>query len=79
MSINLYNNILILLHVSPLDNVLLANVNDSIVIRNRIREARKHVSDNPQQNGDAVTFRRALKSVGKNSENMRSSRVHISV
>ena len=32
----------------------------------------ENVSGDPYQNGDTVTFRTALKAVGKNSENMSS-------
>jgi hypothetical protein len=45
-----------------------------MIIRNSTIPGSKNVSGVPQQNGNAVTFRTALKAVGKNSENM-SSRI----
>jgi hypothetical protein len=59
-----------------LENVFPAKVNISIIIRNTVIPGSKNVSDVPQKIGNTitVTFRTALKAVGKNSENM-SSRI----
>jgi hypothetical protein len=50
-------------------------VNVSIIVRNSRILRSKNVSGDLQQNGEALTFRTALKAVGKNSENMSSSEV----
>jgi hypothetical protein len=55
-----------------LGNVLPAKVNESMIIRNSMILGSENVSSVPQQNGNTVTFRTALKTVGKNSENMSS-------
>jgi hypothetical protein len=41
-----------------------------MIMRSSIIPGSNNDSGIPQQNGNAVTFRTALKSVGKNSENM---------
>lgn len=64
-----YNNVHILLHVSLSGNVLPAKVNNSMFSRNSTIPGSKNVS------GDTVTFRAALKAVGKTSENMSSTEV----
>jgi hypothetical protein len=53
-------------------NVPSTKDNDSTIIRNSTVPGGKAMSNVPQQNGSAVTFRTALKTVRKNSENMRS-------
>ena len=67
------NNVYTLCYVSPSGNVLSAKVNDSMIIRNSRIPGSKNVSGVPQQN--VLTFRTALKAVGKNSVNM-SSRLY---
>lgn len=57
-------------NVPPSGNVLPDKVKDSMITRNSMIPGSENVSGDSQQNGDAVTFRKALKAVGKNSENM---------
>jgi hypothetical protein len=68
----LHNNVHIF-HVPG--NILPARANDSRIIRKSTSPESKNVSNVPQQNGNAVTFRTVLKAVGKHSENM-SSRIY---
>ena len=44
-----YNNVYILLYLSPMGNVLPAKVNDSMIIRNSMIPSSKNVSGVPQQ------------------------------
>jgi hypothetical protein len=57
---------------SLLGNVLYTKVNVSIIIRKSMIPGSDNIYGVPQQNDNAVTFRRALKAVGKNSKNMSS-------
>jgi hypothetical protein len=52
-----------------LGNVVLAKVHDSVIIRNSMIAGSKNVS------GHTMTFKTALKAVGKNPENM-TLRIH---
>lgn len=78
----LYNDVHHLLYVPPseifslprlLGNVLSANVNDSMIIRDRQTESwRWRVSNVLSKMVNVMTFRTALKAVGKNSKNVSS-------
>ena len=72
----MYNNVYVLLYVPLSWNVLLVKGNDSMIIRNSTVPGSENVSGDPQQNGSTVTFRTALKDVGKNSENMNQEYVN---
>ena len=64
----LYNNVHIFM-LLPSGKALPDKVNNSLIIRKSISPGGKGVSSVPQQKiVNAVTFRRVLKAVGKNSE-----------
>ena len=63
----LHNNVCIF-HVP--ENALPVKVNEFMIIRNSTNPESKNVSNVSRQNGNAVTFRTALKAVGKNWEYM---------
>ena len=56
-------------------NILPVKVNESMIVRNSMSLGGNNVSNVSWQNGNTVSFRTAIKVVGKNSENM-SSRIY---
>jgi hypothetical protein len=70
----LYNNVYILLYVTPTGNIPPAKVNDSMIIRNSTIPVDKNYLMFLSKMV-TLTFRTVLKAVGKNSENLSSKHI----